>query len=147
MVVSKLLGNRVIQKNKVLRATANPLRGLSTAELNRQAGHVATLNTEKQMGVAKMTTFIMFGSYTHEAIGKISATRTENANAIISDCGGVLKAAYALLGETDIIALVEFPGIEMALKASVELGRHLGITFKTAPAVSMDEFDKLITGK
>ena len=54
---------------------------------------------------------------------------------------------YALLGETDIIALAEFPSIEMALKASVELGRDLGITFTTAPAVSMDAFDKLITGK
>jgi len=89
----------------------------------------------------------MFGKYTPEAIDKISATRTESANAIIGDCGGVLKAAYALLGETDIIALVEFPSIEKALKASIELGRSLGITFKTAPAVSMDEFDKLITGK
>ena len=94
-----------------------------------------------------MTTFIMFGKYTTESIDKISAERTESASTIISDCGGVLKDAYALLGETDIIALVEFPSIEMALKASVELGRHLGITFKTAPAVSMDEFDKLIAGK
>ena len=94
-----------------------------------------------------MTTFIMFGKYTPEAMEKISAERTEIANAIICDCGGELKAAYALLGETDIIALVEFPNIEMALKASIELGRHLGITFKTTPAVSMDEFDKLIPGK
>jgi uncharacterized protein with GYD domain len=89
----------------------------------------------------------MFGTYTTESIDKISSARTQSAGAIISDCGGVLKTAYALLGDTDIVALVEFPSIEMALKASVELGRHLGITFKTAPAVSMDEFDKLITGK
>ena len=94
-----------------------------------------------------MTTFIMFGNYTPGAIDKISAARTESANAIIGDCGGVLKDAYALLGETDIIALAEFPSIEMALKASVELGRQLGITFTTAPAVRMDEFDKLVTGK
>ena len=66
---------------------------------------------------------------------------------VITDCGGVLKSAYALLGETDIIALVEFPSIEKALKASVELSKHLGITFKTAPAVSMDDFDKLVAGK
>ena len=94
-----------------------------------------------------MTTFIMFGKYTPEAIDKISAMRTESATAIIYDCGGVLKAAYALLGETDIIALVEFPSIEQAFKASVELSRHLDITFTTSPAVSMDEFDKLTTGK
>ena len=94
-----------------------------------------------------MTKFIMFGKYMPEAFGKISATRTKSANAIIGNCDGVLKDAYALLGETDIIALVEFPSIEKALKASVELSNHLGITFKTAPAVSMDEFDRLITGK
>jgi uncharacterized protein with GYD domain len=94
-----------------------------------------------------MTTFIMFGEYTPESMDKISAARTGSATAIISDCGGELKDAYALLGETDIIAIVEFPSIEMALKASVELGRHFGITFKTAPAVSMDAFDKLIAGK
>jgi uncharacterized protein with GYD domain len=87
----------------------------------------------------------MFGKYTPEAMEKISAARTENAKTIIGDCGGELKEAYALLGETDIIALVEFPSIEMALKASVELSRDLGITFKTAPAVSMDAYDKLVT--
>jgi uncharacterized protein with GYD domain len=89
----------------------------------------------------------MFGKYTTESIGKISAARTDSASAIIGDCGGVLKSAYALLGETDIIAVVEFPSIEMALKASVELGRQLGITFTTAPAVGMDVFDKLVAGK
>jgi uncharacterized protein with GYD domain len=94
-----------------------------------------------------MTTFIMFGKYSTEALGKISATRTKSATVILGDCGGVLKAAYALLGETDLIAVVEFPNIEKALKASVTLGRHLGIAFKTAPAVNLEEFDKLITGK
>jgi len=94
-----------------------------------------------------MDSFFMFGNYTPEAIDKISTMRTEKANTIIGDCGGVLKAAYALLGETDIIAIVEFPSIEQALKASVELSRQLGITFKTEPAVSMDKFDKLVTGK
>jgi len=35
----------------------------------------------------------------------------------------------------------------MALKASVALSKQLGITFKTAPAVSMDNFDRLVTEK
>ena len=94
-----------------------------------------------------MGTFIMFGNYTPGAVEKISAARTESAQAIIGECGGVLKAAYALLGETDIIAIVEFPSIEQALKASVALGRELGIAFKTAPAVSMEAFDRLVAGR
>lgn len=94
-----------------------------------------------------MTKFIMFGKYSIDALGKISANRTKSAHVIIGECGGVLKAAYALLGETDLIVVTEFPSIEKALKASVALGKDLGVAFKTAPAVTVEEFDKLIAGK
>jgi uncharacterized protein with GYD domain len=94
-----------------------------------------------------MGTFIMFGKYSIDALGKISAARTKSANSILGECGGVLKAGYALLGETDLVLIVEFPSMEKALKASVAMGRQLGIAFRTAPAVSVDEFDKLTAGK
>ena len=94
-----------------------------------------------------MATYILFGKYSIDALGKISAARTKSANAILGDCGGVLKAAYALLGETDLVLVVEFPSMEKAMKASVSLSKQLGIGFKTAPAVSVEEFDKLIAGK
>jgi len=107
----------------------------------------SNVNTEDHTGATEMTTFFMFGNYTPDAVDKISAARTDSAGAIIAGCGGVLKSAYALLGETDIIAIAEFPSVEMALKASVALSKQLGITFKTAPAVSMDNFDRLVTEK
>jgi uncharacterized protein with GYD domain len=94
-----------------------------------------------------MATYLMFGKYSIDALAKISAARTKSANAMIGDCGGVLKAAYALLGETDLVLVVEFPSTEKAMKASVSLAKQLGIAFKTEPAVSVEEFDKLITGK
>jgi uncharacterized protein with GYD domain len=94
-----------------------------------------------------MATYLMFGKYSIDALAKISAARTKSANAMLSDCGGVLKAAYALLGETDLVVVVEFPSIEKAMKASVSLTKQLGIAFKTEPAISVEEFDKLITGK
>ena len=94
-----------------------------------------------------MTTYLMFGKYSIDALAKISAARTKSANAILGDCGGVLKGAYALLGETDLVLIVEFPSIDKAMKASVSLAKQLGIAFKTAPAVSVEEFDKLIAGK
>ena len=62
------------------------------------------------------------------------------------DRGGEVKAAYALLGETDVVIIVDFPGVKEAMKASVELTKLLGIAFTTAPAVTMEEFDKLIAG-
>ena len=94
-----------------------------------------------------MATYLLFGKYSIDALAKISVARTKNANAILGDCGGVLKAGYALLGETDLVLVVEFPSIEKAMKASVSLGKQLGIGFKTAPAVNVEEFDKLIAGK
>jgi uncharacterized protein with GYD domain len=88
----------------------------------------------------------MFGKYSIGAMKEISAERTKNATAVIGDCGGKIKAGYALLGETDLVLIADFPGVKEAMKASVELTKLLGISFTTAPAVTVEEFDKLIEG-
>jgi uncharacterized protein with GYD domain len=88
----------------------------------------------------------MFGKYSIGAMKEISAERTKNATAVIGDCGGKIKAGYALLGETDLVLIADFPGVKEAMKASVELTKLLGISFMTAPAVTVEEFDKLIEG-
>ena len=56
-------------------------------------------------------------------------------------------AAYAVMGETDLLFITEFPGIAEAMKASIALNKKLGISFSTLPAVKVDEFDKLAAGK
>jgi uncharacterized protein with GYD domain len=88
----------------------------------------------------------MFGNYASDAVDDISAERTVKANAVIGDMGGEFKGGYALLGDTDIVLIVDFPNIKKAMKASIELNKLLGISFSTAPAVTVDEFDKLIEG-
>ncbi len=93
-----------------------------------------------------MATYLMFGKYSIDAVGKISALRTKNATAVIGDLGGKVNAAYALLGEKDLVLIVELPGTEEAMKASLALSKLLGISFATLPAVSVEEFDKLIKG-
>ena len=40
--------------------------------------------------------------------------------------------------------IVNFPGTEQAIKASVALSKTTGIAFTTLPAVTVEEFDKLI---
>jgi uncharacterized protein with GYD domain len=87
--------------------------------------------------------FILFGEYIPESIKEISAERTEKATKVIMDSGGSVKAGYALLGETDLLLITEFPGNEQAMKASVGLAKLLGISFTTAPAVSIEKFDEL----
>lgn len=94
-----------------------------------------------------MATYIMLGKYTIGAINDISIERSKKATAVIEGCGGQLKAVYALLGEIDIVVIVDFPGLKDAMKASVELTKLLGISFSTSPAMGIEEFDKLVQEK
>ena len=91
-----------------------------------------------------MATYVMLGKYSLGAVGEISAERTENANATIRDMGGELKATYFLLGETDLLLIAKFPGTKEAMKASAALSKLLGISFTTSPAVSGEDFDKMM---
>ena len=92
-----------------------------------------------------MATFFMFGKYSSEALKGISAERTEKAMEIFKKLGGEVKSMYALLGSYDLVFIVELPGIEQAIQASVALSKISGISFTTAPAITVAEFDKLIT--
>ncbi len=94
-----------------------------------------------------MATYLMFGKYSLDSLGKISPSRTKSATAVIAENGGALKGGYALLGDKDIVLIAEFPSTDKAMKASVTLAKLLGIGFTTAPAVTLEEFDKLIKGK
>ena len=91
-----------------------------------------------------MATYVLFGKYSAGSIKEISAGRTQKATQLISDNGGSVKSGYALLGETDLLLVVDFPGNEAAMKASVGLAKLLGVGFPPAPAVSIEEFDKLV---
>jgi hypothetical protein len=50
-----------------------------------------------------------------------------------------------LLGDVDILLLADFPDNTKAMKASIELSKQLGIGFRTAPAVSVEFFDNLMS--
>lgn len=91
-----------------------------------------------------MATFVMFGKYTQQSIKDISAERTKDATAVIEKNGGEVVSGYALLGDIDLVLIVNFPDIGQAMKTSVALSKMLGIGFATSPAVAFEEFDKLI---
>jgi len=94
-----------------------------------------------------MTTFIMTGRLSAEAVKQISAARTTKGIEIVQQCGGKLTAAYATLGDADVLVIAEFPGVSEAMKASVALNKALGISFATVPALRIEDFDKLVGGK
>lgn len=91
-----------------------------------------------------MATYIMFGKLSFDAMNAISAERTDKAIALIKENGGELKAAYALLGDTDYVVILDLPDTERAMKTSIGLSRLLGVSFSTLPAVNIDVFDKLM---
>ncbi len=91
-----------------------------------------------------MSLFLFFGKFTPDALGKISAERTRKASEIVRALDGKIVAVYATLGEPDVVAVLELPGIAAAMKASIELSKFLGITFTTAPAITVEEFDRLV---
>jgi uncharacterized protein with GYD domain len=91
-----------------------------------------------------MAMFLMFGKYSAEATKAISGERTDAAVDLISRYGGKVQAMYATLGKHDLVFVVDFPGTDEAMKASVALARMTGIGFTTAPAVTVEEFDKLM---
>lgn len=92
-----------------------------------------------------MTTFFLFGDYTQEAATGINARRTKKAEEIITGYGGKLHSVYALLGEHDLIMVAELPGMPEAVQVSIALLKATGISFSTAPAIPVADFDQLMT--
>jgi uncharacterized protein with GYD domain len=90
-----------------------------------------------------MTTYILFGKMSVNAVKDISSVRTMKSVTIVEKYGGRIQAVYALLGGADVLAIIDFPGMNEAMKASLELTKLLGIAFTTSPAMTIDEFDKL----
>lgn len=93
-----------------------------------------------------MATFVMFGKYSTEALREMTTKRTDEAVRVVKKFGGEPKAMYVLLGEVDIVGIADFPGLEEAMKASVALARHTGMSITTSPAVTVEEFDKIMAG-
>lgn len=91
-----------------------------------------------------MATYVMFGKYSREALKAISAKRTNQAVALIKKYGGEFKVGYALLGEVDLVLIMNLPDTERAMQTSAALTKLLGISLTTAPAVSLEDFDKLM---
>lgn len=91
-----------------------------------------------------METFLMFGKYSTQALSKISSERTRKAMNTIQKAGGRVKSVYALLGENDLVFIVNFPGAAQATLASIELHKLTGIAFTTSLAIPVDQFDALV---
>lgn len=93
-----------------------------------------------------MPTYLMFGKYSPEGVKGISAERTKKAAELVKKCGGELVSGYALLGGHDLVLVTQFPSVQDVVKASLGLAKLTGVSFSTAEAVSVEEFDKIAAG-
>jgi len=91
-----------------------------------------------------MAKFLMLGKYSQEAIKEASAERTKKVVSVIERSGGKVGSMYALLGKYDLVLIIDFPGITEAMKVSIELTKLTGISFTTSPAMTVEEFDKML---
>jgi len=92
-----------------------------------------------------MATYMLFGTYSVESLKSISAARTHQAKTTIEKLKGSVKGIYALLGEYDLVLIVDLPGVKEAMQASIELGKLTGIGFTTSAAVPVEEFDTMVS--
>lgn len=92
-----------------------------------------------------MSTFIMFGKYSSEGFKGMSANRTKEATEAIKKNGGQVKEMYALLGEKDLVFILDLPNMEKAMKTAIVLSKLTGIAFTTSPAIPVTEFDKMLS--
>ena len=91
-----------------------------------------------------MASYLMLGKYSAGALEGISAERTGRAAGLIKAAGGEVKCMYALLGAYDLVFIVDLPDTAAAMKASVALSCETGIAFQTMPALSVEEFDRVM---
>jgi uncharacterized protein with GYD domain len=91
-----------------------------------------------------MAIYFMFGNYSQKSIKEISSERTDKSIALIEKNGGKLVGGYALMGDKDLVLIVDMPSTEKVIQTSVALSKMLGIGFSTSPAVTIETFDKLL---
>ena len=91
-----------------------------------------------------MAIFMMFGAYTPEAIRGISSARTQQVSEIVHENGGQVRAMYAVMGEHDLVFILELPDAERAMMAAVAIEQLTGIVVRTSPVVEVEKFDRLV---
>ncbi|NWF76771.1 MAG: GYD domain-containing protein [Nitrospirae bacterium] len=74
----------------------------------------------------------------------MTPTRTKKVVSLIEKNGGKVNSMYSLIGIYDLAFIVDFPGISEVMKVSVDLTKSTGISFTTFPAITVEEFDKLV---
>jgi uncharacterized protein with GYD domain len=92
-----------------------------------------------------MPTFVLLGNLTEDAIEKIgeAGKRQKEAADIAKSLGCEIKALYYTMGKYDLVAIIEAPDNETALKGLFELSALGNIRTRTMLAFPADAVAKM----
>ena len=93
-----------------------------------------------------MPTYISLIQYTQKGIEGIkdSPKRLDAARKAFEDAGAKLKDFYLVMGEYDIVIIVDAPNDETVAKVSLMLGSKGAIKTKTSRAFTEAEYRKIV---
>ena len=94
-----------------------------------------------------MPVYVSLVKFTREGIMTMKdqgISRSDKVKKNIEELGGKLLNAYYCLGEYDVVAILDFPDSKTAMKAAVKNASLGHISITTMPAVTRDEWAKLL---
>ena len=94
-----------------------------------------------------MQTYVILMNFTTKGAETLaeSAKRFEGFDEGIRNLGGKVLGAYALLGEYDVMILVEMPDVKALTKTLIRAAARGTATSKTLTAMPLPEFYGLVT--
>jgi len=113
-----------------------------------RASHGVRLASEDALfrdGGSSVTSMLYQGPVSFRPV----AVRRSQTHHIVHDAGRIGNGCgHGLLhgGDKPGVRICDLPSTESAVKASIALTKALGISFRTAPALPVEEFDKLVGG-
>jgi uncharacterized protein with GYD domain len=89
-----------------------------------------------------MQTYVTLWKYTKDGLMDIKKTnkRFEFAKKVVKDAGGKLLAVYGLIGEYDLITVMDMPNEKVAAATILKICSTGRITSQSMTALSLEEF-------
>ncbi len=93
-----------------------------------------------------MPTYIVFADYTDQGLNSIkhSPDRLDAVRKLVADHGGEVKAFYLLMGEHDIMSIIEVPNDDTAARLLLTISGEGNIRTKSYKAFDEDEFRGIV---
>lgn len=95
-----------------------------------------------------MPTYVTLWKYTKDGLVDMKNTpeRYEVVKKIINDAGGELLSTYGLIGEYDVITIMNMPDEKVLTSAILKICSKGRVFCQTMTALSMDDFLKIAKG-